>query len=146
MYKILHWCNCSGIVMLIHCIFCYCDSPMRNLTSAMHQAFEGEFDRLTCATNAASHSRLIALSSCTWMTCKKRIVEQPCADCANEARHCQKAGLQKARMLNESASNNCRFCYSWPFSGLPLFQEQDIMNFYYACHYHSVHLLLLSPV
>jgi len=61
---------------------------------------------------------------------------------ASEAKHCQKAGPKKAHALSEPGSSNSAILSQLTLSGLglPLFQEQDIMYFYYACHYHSAHL------
>ena len=71
-------------------------------------------------------------------------VKQWCADCATEAEHCQKAGPKKARTHWASqAAVTLPFLSQLALSGLPLCQEQDIMHFYYAWHYHSVHLCFL---
>jgi len=63
---------------------------------------------------------------------------QQCADCACKVEHCQKVRPKKA--LNKPGSNLPFLPQLALFSGLSLFQEQAIMYFYYAYHYHSLHL------
>ena len=68
-------------------------------------------------------------------------VEQRCADCVSKTEHCQKVEPKKARTRSASkAAVTTPFFHNRPFSGLPLFQEQDITYFYYACNYYSAPL------
>jgi len=124
-------------------------------------------ENVRCIVTETTLSLLISQRSLCCMLCGRRKVRMTKVQLSASSWHIQPGRneqqwqrratvcCQRGQTLPESQARESALCWTsqaaitLPFLsqlallGLLLFQEQDIMYFYYACHYHSVHKFLV---